>query len=1787
MNMFTVLSSFPRQLMLGISLSVAIFSTDVSQAQLAASGTPGDRAVYSLDAGKFGTITDTTALPSATHTWDFDNSNSIVLDDTADSFDLGVDASADETKLFLTAGHHLVLYGGEWTGGGERSNPDTYIKLNGSEIPYGQSSGYGRDTTNAESFTRGGTILNVAQGDSIEIESRRTDIFAVDEPRDITQVSGDLQVVMLDGANLDFLRLSRTSTTALIPSNDAGTSRAVPYNSQDEIDATSFGHSTSTNPEQITLKSAGHYLVLANTGIHILVKGANRRNCLSQRIKLDGTSVVGGETVVYIRNSGVADAVGGLCDEGSVSVGVLVEVTAANSILTVEMQRDSSADDSVVSVDHTRTGLAIVKLPVYGEYISLGESGASNNADINTATADPRSFASQTNVSNPSFTYASATSASQIVVNKAEDFLFLGSHQVENYDTAGNGVRTTIRQGFQQTPSGGSAAAVAYGTGGAYNRDQPAGNQASRDSGSWAAAVLSLGVGDAIETTTVRLASAPVIAPSKLSLQGINITSISALPAVPIVGVNNPVLMSIGDPAVTIDSSLLSTTDGNDGPAALTYTLDSQPSGGTLKLSGATLNSGDTFTQDDIDNSLVTFEEGGVETDPGGFNFTVRDPGLDSESGTFVIRVIQAITVAADSATTDEDTAASEAQLTAGSNLLSNDSGNSITVTAFDALSTNGAAVSVNPDGTFTYDPLASGPLQQLSGGASVVDTFTYTVTDIIGKTDTATVSITVAGVNDAPEALHDVLNDGPLENASSFISTRDLTANDGSYRINPTPLTFPAGSDLRLLPGKTASQTPSVGAPPGGGVPENAFDGNTSTFTHTQANNNTVDHVWQVDFGQDVSLENVTLTGRLTNTNRFRDITVTVLDSGGGMVFDSGLLNPTTDPLTIVASLFVDFAGPITGRTLVVTRTPDLTDANSGNGSILSLGEVTIIGSVAGFSVEVDDLLLNYEASQSAGTGRWENLGSNGGTNADWVLTDVTLAPVPGSARPQISAAYEWDNIADRAVFPTGPGTGNNISIGSQLTGGVDLQDATWEFWLKPANTTQLMTIYENGGGTGFGCVIDNGVLEAASEFDGISQNGSYVSYNLLTDPLGLVGGDPTTDFNQYAVAITVNGGLALYVNGVKVDETSGGVTLGDWDGGDGAGLGRFAGANHGGYQGPAAGLTYDAPFLGQMAIVRLYSGALSGSKILQNFQAVNTGTDIDSDSISAIGVLDGTGAFVANGSPATLASGAIVTMNNATGGFEYNPNGVFSVLPGETATDTFAYRVTDGNGGISQANVIVTITGVASPFDDNVLAKESEIKTYTPNELVKNDEINATPGAYVSLVPASLSGGTWTNQGTAGSSRNGTVTGSVVVAPNLTSGFQIIGSASTATNLATLDPISNGGNADATIEIWFKPDPGQVGKKTVFDSGGNGIGFSIVYDPATNEVIATVDGGDDATANIVATASGISTTGFNQVIVLIDINGGAEVGAPSGVFEDLLSIIVNNDPTLPFDPAVDATALNASGITNDWCGTDAGGLNKFQGTTALDENFPAAAGEVAIFRVYTRLLNATEQEANFDASILPIAGVSATTTGGRTVTLNGDGTVTVDFSGVSLPVGGSLVDDFTYSIAGGTATVNVLIEANTVQEDWRLDYYGDIANSGPGADSAPGANGLLNLQSFAFGLDPLVATGTLDVDAGTNSILSLGPPTAWVDPATNRIFMRHTRRADFAAVSLAINPQFSSQELTAFENNDDVGNPPTVIATGTGAGGVAIEAVQTEFPLILPTDGRKGRYGRVNVSN
>ncbi len=79
-----------------------------------------------------------------------------------------------------------------------------------------------------------------------------------------------------------------------------------------------------------------------------------------------------------------------------------------------------------------------------------------------------------------------------------------------------------------------------------------------------------------------------------------------------------------------------------------------------------------------------------------------------------------------------------------------------LSVSAFDVLSANGAVVSLNLDGTLHYDPTSAAALQALAVGESLVDTFDYTVSDGHGGFDTATVSVEVNGVNDAP-SLDDV----------------------------------------------------------------------------------------------------------------------------------------------------------------------------------------------------------------------------------------------------------------------------------------------------------------------------------------------------------------------------------------------------------------------------------------------------------------------------------------------------------------------------------------------------------------------------------------------------------------------------------------------------------------------------------------------------------------------------------------------------------------------------------------------------------------------------------------------------------------------------------------------------------------------------------------------------------------------------------------------------------------------------------------------------------------------
>lgn len=67
-------------------------------------------------------------------------------------------------------------------------------------------------------------------------------------------------------------------------------------------------------------------------------------------------------------------------------------------------------------------------------------------------------------------------------------------------------------------------------------------------------------------------------------------------------------------------------------------------------------------------------------------------------------------------------------------------------VTALNTTGTVGAVTRWGPRGAFTYDP--NGQFDYLQAGNSTTDSFTYTVTDACGDSDTATVTIIIHGVD-------------------------------------------------------------------------------------------------------------------------------------------------------------------------------------------------------------------------------------------------------------------------------------------------------------------------------------------------------------------------------------------------------------------------------------------------------------------------------------------------------------------------------------------------------------------------------------------------------------------------------------------------------------------------------------------------------------------------------------------------------------------------------------------------------------------------------------------------------------------------------------------------------------------------------------------------------------------------------------------------------------------------------------------------------------------------------
>jgi hypothetical protein len=180
-----------------------------------------------------------------------------------------------------------------------------------------------------------------------------------------------------------------------------------------------------------------------------------------------------------------------------------------------------------------------------------------------------------------------------------------------------------------------------------------------------------------------------------------------------------------------------------------------------------------------------------------------------------------------------------------------------------------------------------------------------------------------------------------------------------------------------------------------------------------------------------------------------------------------------------------------------------------------------------------------------------------------------------------------------------------------------------------------------------------------------------------------------------------------------------------------------------------------------------------------------------------------------------------------------------------------------------------------------------------------------------------------------------------------------------------------------------------------------------------------------------------------------------------------------------------------------------------------------------------------------------------------GSTVTLNGFGTTTIT---------ATQAGDSNFFPAQDKFQTLIVV---TPLQQWRLDTFGTLDNTGSTADEADfDGDGLANILEFGFGTDPTQPQrGSLSLTDSTSIVV--GEPVTVVQQSPIGYFGQFIRRADHTSIGIVYVAEFSD-DLIHWESSS---TGLSVIATDDG-----YEIVEIPFPATLST-GNPPRFFRVRV--
>jgi VCBS repeat-containing protein len=807
--------------------------------------------------------------------------------------------------------------------------------------------------------------------------------------------------------------------------------------------------------------------------------------------------------------------------------------------------------------------------------------------------------------------------------------------------------------------------------------------------------------------------------------------------------------------------------------------------------------------------------------------------------------------------------------------LTANDTGGVVTELNSGALigtSGNGASVSLNSNGGFSYDPSGSAALQSLGAGQTVNDTFTYTLDD--GSTSTATVTINVTGINDAPVARNDSFSatEGSVLNApvsTEFVSHNVPTGTAGNQAFGGS-----LGMDFDITSPVLVTELGVFDDGSNGlanNITAHIYDRNNNgapiaTLLFTPADAGTLDGGSRfkplgapiqlpAGFQGSVVAEGYSGAEQNGNGNAGRatdDGNGSVVFVGGGRYGTAGLYPGTADggPANRYA------AGSFRFETGLLLNDTDIDATNT-----ISITQVGNSGSLTGTSAAGAAVTMQADGSfayDPTGITAIEALAA-GGSLVDTFTYEITDGLVNATATVSINVSGvndaptggddSFSTDEDTSLTIAGvqgishivaAGTAGNQAFGGSL--GMEF-DVTQDI-----SVTQL-GVFDDGSNGLFATITAHiydrtstaapvATLVFSPGDDGQAVGGSR--FKALATPLQLPAGFQGTVVAEGYNGAERNGNSA----GFGTTDASGAINF--------VGTGRFGTAGQ--YPATADGGPANRYGAGTF---RFVAGLLAND------------TDVDVVDFSSIVGVNGTGSL--NG---TSTLGATVSVT-ASGGLSYDgtaANGVQSLAAGDTAQDNFTYQITDGNGGTASATITVNLTGINDQPVAIADAAAEGAATDEDNSVVidvrNNDtDIDATDVLTITALDLTGVNGDVTHDGA-----------NVTYNPN--GQFESLGTGQSATESFTYTITDgNSGSATATVTVTIDGvnDAPIAGDDAAADGATTDEDNSVTISVLANDT--DVDGG----------ALNISVIDVNGTIGSVSNNGGDVDYDPNGQFESL----------------------------------------------------------------------------------------------------------------------------------------------------------------------------------------------------------------------------------------------------------------------------------------------------------